>query len=109
MIVVCNRIPVNPDHAAAFEDRFADRAALVDGMDGFISFQLLRPHDPAHPYTVMTFWESKDHYEAWINSDEFKQGHAQSGRLPQETFLGHPVLETFEVVQSTAKIERTTE
>ena len=32
MIVTCNRIPVNPDHAAAFEARFADRASLVDGM-----------------------------------------------------------------------------
>jgi heme-degrading monooxygenase HmoA len=30
MIVVCNRIPVNPDHATDFEARFADRANLVD-------------------------------------------------------------------------------
>jgi len=109
MIVVCNRIPVHPDYFDAFEERFKDRAALVDGMDGFISFQLLRPHNAEHPYTVMTFWESKDHYEAWINSEEFKQGHAQSGRMPSEAFLGHPMLETFDVIQSTAKIVREAE
>ena len=33
MIVTCNRIPVNPQHAAAFEERFADRASLVDGVN----------------------------------------------------------------------------
>lgn len=106
MIVVCNRIPVNPEHGDAFEQTFKDRASLVDQMDGFISFQLLRPGNPEDPYVVMTFWESRAHYEAWINSDEFKQGHARSGTLPKETFLGHPKLELFEVIQSTARIER---
>lgn len=106
MIVVCNRIPVNHEHGAAFEERFKDRSGLVDGMDGFIAFQMLRPSNPEDPYIVMTFWESHDHYTRWVNSEEFKQGHAQSGTLPPETFLGHPKLEIFEVIQNTAKIER---
>ena len=106
MIVTCNRIPVNPDHAAAFEERFADRASLVDGMPGFISFQLLRPKQAGDPYVVMTFWESDEHFKAWTESAAFKEGHARSGRLPPEAFAGHPKLETFEVIQSTTKIER---
>jgi len=106
MIVTCNRIPVNPDKAEAFEARFADRASLVDGMDGFISFQLLRPKKADDPYIVMTFWESEAHFTAWTESDEFKEGHARSGSLPPETFAGHPKLEMFDVVQSTANIER---
>lgn len=106
MIIVCNRIPVNPDHADAFEEAFAQRANLVDGMDGFISFQILRPTDPEAPYIVQTFWESQAAYEAWVNSDEFKKGHAQGGTLPENTFLGHPELEIHEVIQSTAKIVR---
>ncbi|MGF1505890.1 MAG: antibiotic biosynthesis monooxygenase [Chloroflexi bacterium] len=100
MIVVCNRIDVNPEHSAAFEQRFADRANLVDGMPGFISFQLLRPAKPDDPYVVMTFWESHDHFKAWTTSDEFKEGHARSGTLPPETFRGHPKLEIFHVIQS---------
>ena len=68
-------------------------------MDGFISFKLLRPTAPDDPYVVMTFWETQEAYEAWVNSDEFKQGHARSGTLPRETFLGHPKLEVMEVVE----------
>lgn len=102
MIVVMNRIPVNPDYAGAFEARFADRAALVDGMDGFVAFRLLRPTVPEHPYIVMTFWESNEHFLAWTESDSFKQGHARSGQLPREAFLGHPTLEVMEIIQETA-------
>ncbi|HVU14064.1 MAG TPA: antibiotic biosynthesis monooxygenase [Phototrophicaceae bacterium] len=106
MIVTCNRIPVNPEHAAAFEERFADRASLVDGMPGFISFQLLRPKAEGDPYVVMTFWESDDAFQNWTQSPAFKEGHARSGTLPPQTFAGHPKLEVYDVIQSTTKIER---
>lgn len=98
MIVVANRIPVNPAYAVAFEERFKSRAALVEKMDGFIAFQLLRPTQEGDPYIVMTTWESRAHFDAWTNSPEFRQGHAQSGTLPQETFLGRPTLEIHEVI-----------
>lgn len=97
MIVVMNRIPVNPEHAAAFEERFSDRAALVDGMDGFVSFRLLRPIKADDPYIVMTFWESHAHFVAWTHSSEFKEGHARAGRLPSDAFKGHPKLEVMEI------------
>lgn len=99
MIAVMNRIPVNVDFAEAFEQRFSDRAALVDGMDGFVSFRLLRPSKPEDPYIVMTFWESEEHFKAWTRSDEFKEGHARAGRLPRNAFLGHPKIEVMEVIQ----------
>lgn len=99
MIAVMNRIPVNPDHAAAFEARFLDRAALVDGMDGFVAFRLMRPSKKEDPYIVMTFWESRAHFEAWTHSPEFKEGHARSGRLPKDAFLGHPKIEIMEIIQ----------
>ncbi|RMF81694.1 MAG: antibiotic biosynthesis monooxygenase [Chloroflexi bacterium] len=105
MIVVCNRIPVNREHAAAFEERFKDRSGLVENMDGFVSFQLLRPTGDDDPYIVMTYWESHAHFKAWTESDEFKQGHARSGTLPPETFLGHPKLEIHEVIMNTETIQ----
>ena len=100
MIVVMNRIPVNPEYAQAFEERFSDRAALVDGMDGFVSFQLMRPTQAEDPYVVMTHWESQAHFKAWTQSEEFKKGHARAGRLPREAFLGHPKIEIMEIIQS---------
>ncbi|GAB4309323.1 MAG: antibiotic biosynthesis monooxygenase [Phototrophicales bacterium] len=98
MFVVCNRIPVNPEHAQAFEAAFAQRAGLVDQMPGFIAYQLLRPTTEGAPYVVMTTWESAAHFHAWTQSPDFQQGHARSGTLPKETFLGRPVLETFEII-----------
>ncbi len=109
MIVTCNRIPVNPDYADAFEERFADRSSLVDAMPGFISFQLLRPQKEGDPYVVMTFWESDEAFKAWTESPEFKEGHARSGRLPPQAFSGHPKLEIYDVIQSTTHIERASE
>jgi len=107
MIITSNRIPVNPEHKDAFEERFKNRASQVDGMDGFIAFQLLRPVKEEDPYIVMTFWESQAHFEAWTNSEAFKEGHAKSGTLPEGTFAGHPVLEMYEVIQSTVEMSPT--
>jgi len=103
MIVTSNRIPVNPEHAEAFEQAFRDRATLVDGMPGFVSFQLLRPTKEDDPYIVMTIWESQEAFEGWTNSEEFKEGHAKSGTLPREAFLGHPKIEIHEIIQQTEK------
>ncbi len=99
MFVTCNRIPVNPDYAEAFEQRFGSRASQVDQMPGFISFHLLKPKNPADPYVVMTFWESEAHFQAWAGSPQFREGHARSGTLPAETFAGRSTVEMFDVIQ----------
>jgi heme-degrading monooxygenase HmoA len=103
MIVVMNRIPVNPEFSEKFEERFSDRAALVDGMEGFVSFRLLRPTQADDPYIVMTFWETHEHFVAWTESPEFKEGHARAGRLPSGAFKGHPQLEVMEIALEAVK------
>jgi heme-degrading monooxygenase HmoA len=71
MFVVMNRIPVNPDYAGQFEERFTNRAREVDKMPGFVRNQVLRPANPEEPYIVLTVWQSQGDFEAWINSEEF--------------------------------------
>ncbi|MEM7031106.1 MAG: antibiotic biosynthesis monooxygenase [Chloroflexota bacterium] len=105
MFVVMNRIPVNPEYAEAFVARFKDRASLVDNMPGFVDFRLLHPANEDDPFVVETTWESKADFKNWTQSEEFKKGHAQAGRLPNEAFLGHPKLETFEVIQAAKRGE----
>lgn len=100
MITVANRISVNPEYHDQFEARFRDRAGLVDGMPGFIANHVLRPLKAGEPFVVLTFWESREAFEAWTNSDAFRQGHARSGSLPREAFSGPNTLEVHEVVQS---------
>jgi heme-degrading monooxygenase HmoA len=97
MITVANRIYVNPDYAEQFEERFAQRAQLVDQMPGFQANLVLRPTEPDAPYVVLSFWDSQEDFEAWTRSDAFAKGHARSGSLPKEAFSGPSVLEVHEV------------
>jgi heme-degrading monooxygenase HmoA len=103
MITTANRIFVNPDYAAQFEENFRNRAGLVDRMPGFVSNQLLRPVNPGDPYIVLTVWESRAQFEAWVRSDAFREGHARSGSLPKETFSAPSKLELHEIVLDTSR------
>jgi heme-degrading monooxygenase HmoA len=102
MFVVMNRIPVNAEYAQQFEDRFRNRAGEVDKMKGFIRNQVLRPVNSEDPYVVVTFWESRDDFDAWVDSEAFRKQHAKPGTLPQEAFRGRPKLESFDVILDTA-------
>ena len=103
MISVANRIYVAPEYAQAFEERFRNRAGLVDTMPGFLSNQVLRPVNEGDPYVVLTLWNSRADFEAWIRSDAFVRGHAQSGTLPKEAFTAPNQLELHEVVQDSTR------
>ena len=103
MITVANRIYVDPAYAEAFEERFYNRARLVDGMPGFVSNQVLRPVNDGDPYIVFTLWESRKDFENWVESDEFRKGHAQSGTLPKEAFTGSNKLELHEVFSDSSR------
>jgi heme-degrading monooxygenase HmoA len=103
MIAVANRIYVNPEYGEEFEARFRDRAGLVDQMPGFILNQVLRPVNEGDPYVVWTLWETREHFDAWVRSDAFREGHARSGTLPKEAFSGPNKLEMHEVVMDSSR------
>ena len=102
MFVVMNRISVYPAYAEQFEERFRSRAGEVDKLRGFVRNQVLRPDTPDEPYIVMTYWQSKQDFENWVDSAAFKKGHSRSGTLPQDAFRGPPKLENFEVILDSA-------
>ena len=102
MIVVCNRIPVAPGQEADFERLFLERSEAqgvpsLKSFPGFIRHDLLRP-TRGEPYVVLTYWESLENFEAWTQSESFRQAH--SGRGRQEIFAGKPNLEIHEVIKS---------
>ncbi len=103
MITTANRIYVHPDYADRFEETFRTRARLVDRMPGFVSNQLLRPVNPGDPYVVLTVWESRAHFESWVGSEAFRQGHARSGTLPREAFTAPNGLELHEIILDTTR------
>ena len=95
MIVVANRIPVAKGYEKAFEERFGKRLRLVESAPGFLRNEILRPIRGDH-YVVLVYWETREAFEAWSQSDAFRQAHAE--HPPAQMFSGPNVLEIYEVI-----------
>ena len=96
-IVKINVLTVPEERSDTLEERFASRAGEVEKTPGFLSFELLRPTDDSDEYFVVTRWESEEAFQAWMDSREFQQGHAQSGEGQRAAASGS-ALRSFEVV-----------
>jgi heme-degrading monooxygenase HmoA len=114
MIVVTNRIPVAAGHEIDFEDRFRNRAHLIDQSPGFVRNEVHRPRpmrfdresgtwsdDPEAQgyYEVKTWWRSFEDFAAWTMSPAFAEAHKD--RPPKEMFAGANELTVHEVFLST--------
>ncbi|CAB4529556.1 unannotated protein [freshwater metagenome] len=78
-VVKINAIAVPEGAGPELEKRFAARAGAVENSPGFEGFQLLRPTEGGDRYFVMTWWESEDAFQGWMNSQDFANGHANAG------------------------------
>ncbi|WP_312261558.1 antibiotic biosynthesis monooxygenase family protein [Candidatus Igneacidithiobacillus taiwanensis] len=94
--VVANRVPVKAEYRAEFEERFRKRAGEVEKQAGFVRMEILRPVDEKGMYVVLTHWENKAAFEAWLRSDDFKAAHQNP--LPKEAFGEGGGLEQHEVI-----------
>lgn len=65
MYVSVSELTVPSGAAAEVERRFAARRKAVDGADGFVGFELLRPVDGGDRYVVITRWESAEQHARW--------------------------------------------
>ncbi len=101
--VAFNVLTVPEQARATLEERFAKRAGEVEKMEGFRHFELLRPVSGTDSYLVYTRWETKAHFDAWVESMQFKQGHAQAGgdgeSEPQRPAATGSEVWTFEAIQ----------
>jgi heme oxygenase (mycobilin-producing) len=77
-IVKINVIEVPEGRGEVLEQRFAARAGEVEKVDGFESFELLRPTEGTDRYLVVTRWRDEAAFQAWLTSDAFTKGHAAS-------------------------------
>jgi heme-degrading monooxygenase HmoA len=95
MIVVANRVPVTKGYEKEFEKRFDQRLDVVRQMPGFIRNEILRPIVGDY-YILMTHWESRETFEAWTRSEDFKQVHANMA--PKKMCPGPNGFEMHEVI-----------
>ncbi len=77
MIVAVNRIFVKKEFQKEFEERFKNRKKFIEKQKGFIRIEILKPVD-GEDYLVMTYWENKEDFLNWVNSEEFKEAHKDS-------------------------------
>ena len=94
--IVANRIPVASGFETMFEERFQNRAGLIDKQAGFVRMQVLRPKESGAPYIVLTTWENEDAFRNWVGSEDFKVAHQNP--MPEEAFDGEGKLEQHEVI-----------
>jgi heme-degrading monooxygenase HmoA len=76
MFVAINRLTVPPEYADRLEEGFR-RAGGMDGVAGFVSFDLLRAEGGAE-YLVFTRWRDRSSFEAWREGDAFQRSHGSA-------------------------------
>ncbi|MBK5932205.1 antibiotic biosynthesis monooxygenase family protein [Halochromatium salexigens] len=99
MFIAMNRFRINQGFEDAFEAMWRERESQLDAMPGFCGFRLLKGQDDGESrlYASYTQWASRADFDAWRESEAFRQAHAQA-KAPQGTYAGHPVFEGFDVV-----------
>ena len=101
MFIAMNRFKVVKESTTDFEQVWLGRDSHLGEMPGFVEFHLLRgPEAEDHVlYASHTIWRSKDDFEAWTRSEQFRKAH---GRVPttKPLYFGHPQFEGFETIQT---------
>ncbi|WNB91432.1 antibiotic biosynthesis monooxygenase [Bacillus sp. NEB1478] len=99
--VVMNHIPVTDEGRSLFEERFQNRAGLVEQEPGFVGIRVLKPlHQD--PYIVMTLWESQGDFANWQQSKAYEEAHKDRGTskgLPENLFSGKSFVKEYMVVK----------
>ncbi|MFB6266726.1 MAG: antibiotic biosynthesis monooxygenase [Halodesulfurarchaeum sp.] len=99
MFVVANRFRVAEEYGDQFVERFENRRGTIEDQPGFVRFDLLAPADSdTETHVALTYWESREDFEAWTDSEAFEEAHA--GDAPSGMFEDHPNLERHEVALS---------
>jgi heme-degrading monooxygenase HmoA len=103
MFIAMNRFRVKKGSESAFEKVWLGRDTYLDRVPGSLEFHL--PKGPeAEDYTLYSshsVWQSKQAFEAWTKSEEFRAAHARAGNeATGPLYLEHPKFEGFEVRQT---------
>ena len=99
MYVVMNELHIPKEAKQAVTERFGKSAENMKNVPGCLEFMFLSNEDEDGKQVVFTKWESKEAYEAWVNSDAFKKAHggkSNNGEQPSGNELN-----AYEVIYST--------
>lgn len=102
MFIAMNRFKVKPDAAETFEQIWKSRDSKLAENPGFVEFHLLRgPENTEENYVLYashTLWKSREDFENWTRSQNFRDAHGGSG-AGRDIYVGHPQFEGFSFVE----------
>ena len=75
---VLNNIPVTDEGREIFEQRFNNRARLIEAEPGFVAIRVLRPVHSG-TYVILTMWEDEEYFTKWQTSQAYGKAHAKRG------------------------------
>ena len=94
MIAIFNSLPVKEGAADTIVERFAESRGHVQGFPGFVSMEVLKSGE-GDEVLVITRWQNRASFDAWVRSDEFSRAHGRSGTAG--LLRGHPKMTSYEV------------
>ena len=97
MFLAMNRFKIVKGKEEEFEKVWKERDSHLEGVKGFISFNLLkgRETDDYSLYASHSIWESNIAFVNWTKSKAFRLAHKNAG-IHSDLYLGPPNLETFD-------------
>ncbi|WP_245736817.1 antibiotic biosynthesis monooxygenase family protein [Salibacterium qingdaonense] len=98
MYVVMNELHVPDDAKETMQERFAKSVEHMKNTPGCIDFMFLEQNEENGSQVVFTKWESKQHYEDWVNSDAFKKAHQHSNGSEKKSAATGSTLKAFDVI-----------
>lgn len=99
--IAMNRFKIRPGRQADFEQIWKSRESHLKELKGFREFRLLKgpETDDYQLYSSHVLWDSREDFEAWTKSEQFRASHRNAGKGEGESpIMGHPMFEGFETV-----------
>jgi heme-degrading monooxygenase HmoA len=77
MMTIVTHVKLNGGDEPAWDAAMRERVEAAREQSGFVSVQLGIPEDALDERVIIGTWETRADWEAWHNTDEFKQTRAQ--------------------------------
>lgn len=80
--MVTSHLSVDPAGADTLEDAFQRRLGEVDGVEGFCRLEVWRDTRVPGRYVMVSWWQSEQHFKAYMASPAHRRSHARIPRDP---------------------------
>ncbi len=101
--IAMNRFKVRLDLQDEFVAIWENRESKLGELKGFREFRMLKgpEGDGYRLYSSHVVWDSREDFEAWTTSEQFRASHSNEGgrkKSGESPIMGHPQFEGFEVI-----------